>query len=209
MYIACDTQRSIIRAAHAITKVKKLRISKWCQKWQRKCFRRNPSKSCVWNTIRKHNSTTRMQQLAWQQTHTQYDYRNPLLRVKYNTANLRLWMETRKIHAADFILRMNEWIQYLILGACTRVTVVLCVCYHANCYIPHLRVQTVVFLVVCGLRRKRFVGQFWRHLLILIFLTSFCPVLCYDLRIKYNIRHRPIIPMHARGLRGRGLGTYR
>ena len=36
---------------------------------------------------------------------------------------------------------------------------------------------------LCGFHRKHFVGQFWHHLLILSFLTSFCPAL-YDLTYK-------------------------
>ena len=83
---------------------------------------------------------------------------------------------------------------FLTLGACaTVIVVVLCVClsvyYHANCYIPRLPVQPAVFLMafqthdLYGFRRKCFVGQFWRHLL-LSFLTSFCPALCYDFTYK-------------------------
>ena len=50
---------------------------------------------------------------------------------------------------------------------------------------------------LCGLRRKRFVGQFWRHLLILSFLTSFYPALCYDLHINRTLCIYGIGPLYA------------
>ena len=55
---------------------------------------------------------------------------------------------------------------FVCLSVCLSVS--LSVCYHASCYIPRLRVQ---FHGLCGFLQKRFVRPFWRHLLILSFLT--------------------------------------
>ena len=80
--------------------------------------------------------------------------------------------------------------------------VILSVCYHASCYIPRLQVQSTGFLMafqthdLCGFPVKRFVCQFWRHLLILSFLTSRSPGQLWVVRINRMfcvsrcIRHR-------------------
>ena len=61
---------------------------------------------------------------------------------------------------------------------------------------------------LCGFRRKRFVRQFWRHLLILSFLTSLGQRSAMTLRINRTlyytcIRHTTIIRMRE-GYEGGG-----
>ena len=112
---------------------------------------------------------------------------------------------------------------WLTLGACARVTVVvLCVYLSVTtltatylvcksklwCYNIPYGVSNAWFVWI---HRKRFVSQFWCHLLILSFLTSFQRSamtwrINRTLCVLSYIRHRPIIRMRMRGLRGRVWG---
>ena len=98
---------------------------------------------------------------------------------------LYFWQLHVVVHASLLIMIAICTCSYrflLTLSACARVTAIIClsVCLPvttlAATYLPNSSV--IRFLMVfqmhdlCGFRRKRFICQFWCHLLILRFLTS-------------------------------------
>ena len=101
-------------------------------------------------------------------------------------------------------MRMRRRVAVVVLCVCVSVclltdslTATYLVCEsQAQCYMIVYGYPNAC-IVWISQTRERFVGQFWRHLLILSFLTSLGPALCYDFTYKLNAIIYGIGPSYA------------